>query len=209
MGNPNKNALCERSAWFWFTLTTFPPKGSTGSFTFWAHHGNKAGKRRGAGARTPWLKPCRGGGEAPGEHLQPKDCPHPWKLWVALLGPSRAPQVLFQHPAMSSWPPAPLGRAAAGGRWLSSPRDHQDQRQQVFLLLLLSASISPARGNGATRSWSEGLSILKMDFTCLRQPPPSLTPHCFLPREISLKGANGTMSLSLPPLIFSLFFFFY
>lgn len=98
LGNPNKNTLRERSTRFWFTLTTFPPKGSTGSFTFWAHHGNKGGKKRRAGARTPRLKPCRGGGEAPGEHPQPKDCPHPWKLWVAPWGSSCAPLALPPGP---------------------------------------------------------------------------------------------------------------
>lgn len=78
--------LHERSAWSWFTVITFPPKGSTGSFTFWTRYGNKGGKlleNRGAGARTPRLKLRRGGGEAPGERPQPKDCPYPWRLWVA------------------------------------------------------------------------------------------------------------------------------
>lgn len=112
--------LHERSAWFWFTVITFPPKGSTGSFTFWTHYGNKGGKlleNRGAGARTPRLKLRRGGGEAPGERPQPKDCPYPRQLWVAPWGPSCAllalpPKVLFHHPDTSSCPPAPLHPSA-------------------------------------------------------------------------------------------------
>lgn len=93
LGNPNKNTLRERSTRFWFTLTTFPPKGSTGSFTFWAQRREEEESR----GQDPSAKAMQRGrrsprGAPPAQGLSPSMEALGSPLGILLCPPGLAPR---------------------------------------------------------------------------------------------------------------------
>lgn len=110
LGNANKNTLRERSTRFWFTLTTFPPKGLTRSFTFWAQRREeeesrgqdplaKAMQRRGRSPR----------GAPPAQGLSPSMEALGSPLGILLCPPGLAPRSCSSP---QPCPPGPLHPSA-------------------------------------------------------------------------------------------------